>query len=120
MSVRDYSLEALIKAEDNGMLTSWSFEQEPYSVVEEHYDPAVIQKIENVLKPDSPESLKIVYSLLFALDGQEKTTKQLAYELGFGSRLPLLWPYIQMALEAGLIEHVTSTNESPEYWKIAR
>lgn len=115
-----YSREALISAEEQGLLASWGFEQETYSVVKEEYDPAVMQKVESALKSDCPQSKSVVYLLVTALAEEAKATEQLAYELGFGTRLPLLQPYIQMALEAGLIERVGSADKSQEYWKMTK
>lgn len=120
MNEHDCSLEVLIDAENNGQLKAWGFEKAGYSVVEEGYNTVALQRIERALGPESLQSLNIVYALVTALEEGEKTTEQLTYELGFGSRLPLLRPYIQTALEAGLIEHVDFTNKSKELWKIAR
>ena len=120
MNERDCSIGALIDAEEQGLLTPWGFEQTPYSVVKEEHDPVVVRKIESALRPECLQSKGVVYSLIIALAEEAKTAEQLAYELGFGTRLPLFQPYVQMTLEAGLIERTASTKESLEYWKITK
>lgn len=120
MNERDCSIEALISAEEQDLLKLWGFEQAAYSVVREDHNPAVMQKVDSVLKSDCSRSKNVVYSLVDMLAEEAKTTEELAYELGFGTRLPLFRPYVQMALEAGLIERVASAEESQEYWKIEK
>lgn len=120
MNERDCSIEALISAEGQNLLRPWGFEQVAYLVIKEEHNPAVMQKVESALKPDCSWSKNVVYSLIAALAKETKTTEQLAYELGFGTRLPLFQPYVQMALEAGLIERVASAEESQERWKTAK
>ena len=110
MNEYDYSVETLIEAEDRGLLEPWGFEQFGYTIVEDSYEPAVVQKVESVLSPCGAQSISAVC---------EKSTEQLAYELGFGARLPFLQPYIQMASEVGLIESTDPIDKSLEYWKIA-
>ncbi len=120
MNERDCSIEALVDAEKQGMLTPRGFEQVTYAVVKEEHDPVVMRKIESALKPECLQSKNVVYSLIIALAEEAKTTEQLAYELGFGTRLPLFQPCVLMALDAGLIERAGSTDKSQEYWKIAK
>ncbi len=120
MNERDCSIEALVSIEERGLLKPWGFEQVAYSVVKEERNPAVMQKVESVLESDCSRSKSIVYSLVATLAEEAKTTEQLAYELGFRTRLPLFQPYVQMALEAGLIERAASMKESQEYWKITK
>lgn len=120
MNECDCSIEALISAEEQDLLASWGFEQATYSVVREEHDLFVVRKIESALKSDCSRAKSVAYSLVAALAEETKTTEQLAYELGFGTRLPLFQPYVQMALEAGLIERADSTDKSQEYWKIAK
>lgn len=120
MSERDCSIEALISAEEQGLLKPWGFERVAYSVVKEEHDPAVMQKVESALKSDCSRSKSVVYSLVAALAEEAKTTELLAYELGFGTRLPLFQSYIQVALEAGLVERAISAGEPQEYWKIEK
>lgn len=120
MNECDCSIEALICVEEQGLLKPWGFEQVAYSVVKEEHDPAVMQKVESALKSECLLSKRVVYSLITALAAETKTTEQLAYELGFGTRLPLFQPYVQMASEAGLIERAASTEEPQEYWTIEK
>lgn len=119
MNEYDYSVETLIEAEDRGLLEPWGFEQFGYTIVEDSYEPAVVQKVESVLSPCGAQSISAVCALVSALKEGEKSTEQLAYELGFGARLPFLQPYIQMASEVGLIESTDPIDKSLEYWKIA-
>lgn len=120
MNERDYSIEALISAEEQGLLKPWGFEQVAYSVVKEEHNPVVIQKVESALKSECSRSKSVVYPLVATLDEEAKTIEQLAYELGFGTRLPLFRPYVHIALEAGLIERAALHDQSQECWKMAK
>lgn len=120
MNERDYSVEALIDAEDQDSLEPWDFEQSDYTIVEDSYELAVVQKVKSALGPCDEQSISAVCALVTALKEDEKSIEQLTYELGFGSRISLFQPYLQMALESELIERVGSTDKTQEYWKIAR
>ena len=119
MNERDYSAEALTDAEDKDSLEPWGFGQFGYTVVEDSYDPVVVQKVESVLDSCDAHSVSAVCALLTALEGGEKSTELLTYELGFGTRIPLLQPYTQMALDAGLLERTDFADKAHEYWKLA-
>lgn len=117
MSERDYSVETLINAEDRGLLEPWGFEQSGYVVVEDGYEPTIVQKVESALNSCDAQPVNTICALMTALEGGEKTTAQLAYEIGYGTRPTLLEPYIQMAQEARLIERTGSADASTAYWK---
>lgn len=120
MNEHDYSVEALLGAEDSGLLEPWSFEQSGYTIVKDGYEPAVIQNVKSVLSSCDARSISTVCALVTALGEGEKSIERLAYELGFGTRLPLLQPYIQMGLVSGLIERAVYADKAHEYWKIAK
>lgn len=67
MNEYDYSVETLIEAEDRGLLEPWGFEQFGYTIVEDSYEPAVVQKVESVLSPCDAQSISAVCALVSAL-----------------------------------------------------